>query len=298
MRLITRGDVDGLACAIFITTIEKIDSIKFIHPKDMQDGLVNVTSEDIICNLPYNPGCAMWFDHHVSEGEREENVKSGSFKGKYDQAPSAARLVYEYYNDSRLDKYKEFLEAVDKMDSATLDIEDVTNPKGWMLLLYSLDPRTSIGDFKYYFFQLIDLIKTKPLKKIMKDPEVALRCDYVSSEQSDFKQALLDHTKLDGNVIVTDFRDLDDIPMGNRFLVYTLFPEGNISVRLFKAFESNKIVVAAGHNIFKRDSKTNIGMLFSKYGGGGHKGAGTCQIDQDPADERINEIINIMKSDG
>lgn len=298
MRLVTRGDADGLACAIFVTIMEKIDSIKFAHPKDMQDGLIDITQNDIICNLPFNENCKLWFDHHVSEGERTESVKTGDFEGKYGQAPSAARLVYEYYDDPALSKFDEFLLAVDKMDSATLDRNDVMDPQDWMLLMFTLDPRSSLGDFEYYFFQLVDWIKKYSLDEIMKKPEVALRCEYVNSEQEVLKENLEKHAKLDGNVIVIDFRNLDVIPMGNRFFVYTLFPEGNISMRLFKGKSGKNIICAAGHNIFSRNSKTNIGKLFAKYGGGGHVGAGTCQLDPDKADEQIAEIIAQMKSDG
>lgn len=298
MRLITRGDVDGLACAIFITTMEKIDSIKFAHPKDVQDGLVEATPNDIICNLPYAEGCHMWFDHHISEESRDERVQAGDFEGKYGLAPSAARLVYEYYDSPRLKKYDEFLEAVDKMDAAQLDMEDVTNPTGWMLLLFSLDPRTRLGDFEYYFFQLIDWIKAKSLTEIMKEPEVDLRCEYVISEQEKYTRVLEENSRQDGNVVITDLREVREIPMGNRFLIYTIYPEANISLQLFKGKEGLKIVVAGGHNIFKRDSNTNIGDLFSKYGGGGHRGAGTCQLDPDKTDELLEEIIAQMKADG
>ena len=298
MRLILRGDADSLACAVFLTTMETIESIKFAHPKDMQDGIIEVTDDDIICNLPFHPNCYLWFDHHISEEERDEKVKAGDFKGKFGLAPSAARLVYEYYNDPALKKYEEFLEAVDKYDSARLTMEDVANPKGWILLFSSLDPRTSIGDYKNYFFELVDWVKRLSLKEIMKKPEVALRCEYVISELEKFKDALLKYTRVDGNVIITDFRELDEIPMGNRFYVYTLFPGGNISLRIFMGKEKKKVVCAAGHNIFKRDSKTNIGMLFAKYGGGGHTGAATCQLDVETADETIKEIIEQMKADG
>ncbi|MCH7782633.1 exopolyphosphatase [candidate division KSB1 bacterium] len=298
MRLITRGDADGLACAVFITITEKIESVKFAHPKDMQDGEIDVTAGDIICNLPFHPDCYMWFDHHISEEDRDDAVKTGDFKGKFGMAPSAARLVYEYYDDPQLKRYEEFLIAVDKLDSAQLDIDDVTNPKDWMLLLLSLDPRSSLGDFEYYFFELIDWIKKYDLQTIIKKPEAAVRCEYVLSETEKLKKALKNHTKLDENVIIIDFREIKTIPMGNRFLEYTLFPEGNISLRIFFGKGGLKVICAAGHNIFKRDSKTNIGKLFAKYGGGGHPGAGTCQLDINTADEQIVEIINQMKSDG
>jgi len=298
MRLITRGDADGLACAVFITITEKVESIIFAHPKDMQDGKIDVLQNDIICNLPYHPDCYLWFDHHISEEDREEKVKVGNFKGKFGLAPSTARLVYEFYDDIKLKKFEEFLVAVDKLDSAQLDKSDVTDPKGWMLLLLSLDPRTSLGDFKYYFSELVEWVKSYNFKKIMKQPEVQLRCDYVLSDLDTFKKELMTHTKLDDNVIVIDFRDLDLIPMGNRFYEYILFPDGNISIRLFWGKDKHTIICAAGHSIFKRDSNTNIGLLMKKYGGGGLRGAGTCQLDPKTADKQITEIIEQMKKDG
>ncbi len=298
MRLITRGDADGLACAVFLSITEKFDSIIFAHPKDMQDSKIDVMQNDIICNLPYHPDCNLWFDHHISEENRDEKVEVGKFKGKFGLAPSTARLVYEYYNNSKLKKFEDFLLAVDKIDSAQLDKSDVTNPKGWILLMMSLDPRTSLGDFEHYFFELVEWIKKYPLKKILKQPEVQLRCDYVLSDLDQLKEALLKYTTLENNVIVIDFRDLKLIPMGNRFYEYILFPEGNISIRLFWGKDKHKIICAAGHSIFKRDSKTNIGLLLKKYGGGGLRGAGTCQLDPETADKQIAEIIEHIKKDG
>ena len=267
MRLISRGDADGLACAVFITTMEKIESIKFAHPKDMQDGKIDVTQNDIICNLPFHPDCYMWFDHHISEETRQDKVISGDYKAKFGLAPSAARL----------------------------DKSDVTNPVDWMLLLMSLDPRSSLGDFEYYFFELVDWIKKYSLAEIMKQSEAQLRCDYVLSEKDKFKDALMQCTKMDGNVIAIDFRDLEVIPMGNRFYEYILFPDGNISIRIFWGKDKKKVICASGHNIFKRDSNTNIGLLFKKYGGGGHAGAGTCQLDAADADRQLKEIIEKFK---
>jgi len=298
MRLIIRGDADGLGCAVFITIMEKIDSIIFAHPKDMQDGRVDVRKGDIICNLPYHPNCSMWFDHHISEETREANVKARRFKGKFGMAPSAARLVYEYYNDIKLKKFEDFLLAVDKLDSGQLDKNDVTDPKGWMLLMISLDPRTSLGNFENYFTELVEWIKKIPLEEILEEIEVELRCDYVLSDLENFKNALQKYTTMDENVIVIDFRDMDLVPMGNRFYEYILFPEGNISVRLFWGKGKRKLICAVGHSIFKRDSNTNIGKLLKRYGGGGLRGAGTCQLDPETADMQIAEIIHRLKKDG
>ncbi|MFC1553052.1 exopolyphosphatase [candidate division KSB1 bacterium] len=298
MRLITRGDADGLGCAVFITMMEKVDSIVFANPKEMQDGRVDVRRGDIICNLPYHPDCYMWFDHHISEETRDKNVKAKKFKGKFGMAPSAARLVYEYYNDIKLKKFEDFLLAVDKLDSAQLDVTDITDPKGWMLLMTSLDPRASLGNYENYFKELVEWIKKLSLEEILEEIEVQLRCEYVLSDLENYKNVLQENTTIDENVIVIDFRNMNLVPIGNRFYEYILFPEGNISVRLFWGKGKRKIICAVGHSIFKRDSNTNIGKLLKRYGGGGLRGAGTCQLDPETADMRIAEIIHRLKKDG
>lgn len=292
MRLITRGDMDGLTCAVFFSLMENIEEIIFTHPKDIQDRRIKVTSNDIIANLPYHPDCGMWFDHHISEGKIE---KLKSFKGNYGLAPSAARLVYEYYHRPELKRFEELLTATDRMDSAQLTITDVTNPERYILLLYTLDPRTGLGRFKEYFLQLVDWIKQYPVEKILDFPEVKTRCDRILAEQERFKQALQQHSRLINNVIVTNFCNIKDLPVGNRFLIYTLFPQGNISVRIFDGKDKKFIVLALGHNIFNRTSKVNIGKLLVEYGGGGHRGAGTCQLSPEEAPEKITQIIKQIK---
>lgn len=312
MRLITRGDMDGLTCTVFLTLMEKIDEIKFTHPKDLQDGRVEITSDDIIANLPYHPHCAMWFDHHLSEEKALEGI--GSFKGKYGLAPSAARLIYDYYQHPArggseetlqgrpgrpdLKRFEELLEATDRMDSAQLTVEDVTNPTRYILLLYTLDPRTGLGKFQDYFLKLVAWIKKHPIEEILKFPEVKTRCDRILTDQERFKQALLQHSRQEANVIITDFRGVGDLPIGNRFLIYTLFPRGNISIRLFDGKDRKFVVAALGHSIFNRTSNTNIAQLLRKYGGGGHRGAGTCQLSLEEAEGKIAEIIQQMKADG
>lgn len=298
MRLITRADPDGLTCAVLITLEEQISEIVFAHPKDMQDGKCAVHPGDIICNLPFHPNCGLWFDHHISEDDKPDTVAE-KFKGRYGLAPSAARLVYEYYQDPDLARFENLLIETDRFDSAQLSVSDITFPEGYVLLFYTLDPRTGLGGgYQDYFKMLIEALKTMPLDEILRLPDVMARTQRVIEDQGQFAGILAAHTHLDGNVIVTDFRGLSDPPSGNRFLVYTMFPEGNVSMRWFQGKDGNTVVAAVGHNILNRTCQTDIGHLLREYGGGGHRGAGTVQIANDHADRVFAEIIQRLKAAG
>ncbi len=296
MRLITRGDMDGLTCYVLISEMEDIVDVLFAHPKDMQNGNWDVREGDIIANLPYHPNCSMWFDHHTSEVHR---LTSGThIKGKHGEAPSAAQLVYEFYNSPVLKKYERLVDETNKMDSAMVDIDDVLDPAGYTLLFYTIDPRTGFGTYKDYFKKLATWIKTLALEDILEIPEVKERCERVVREQDEFLEVLKQYSRVDGNVIVTDLRGLKDLPAGNRFLVYTLFPDTNVSVRIFDGKAGEFTVAALGHNIFNKTCNTDLGLLLAEYGGGGHAGAGTVQFPITEADAGIAEIIERLKANG
>ncbi|MBL7993959.1 exopolyphosphatase [bacterium] len=296
MRLITRTDLDGLTCAVFITVMEKIDEVLFAEPKAMQDGKVAVNDHDIIANLPYHPNCALWFDHHTSQMKHSENE---GYRGRFAVAPSCARVIYDFYeHPDELKPFDELLVETDRVDSANLNMDDVMNPKGWVLLSYTLDPRSGLDAFEDYFQRMIGWIQVHKVDDILKLPDVKSKVETYLAEQDNFKKALLEHSRQDGNVIITDQRPVKKFPAGNRFLIYTLFPEGNISARLFRGKEPGITVCAVGHSIFNRTSKTDVGALMAEYGGGGHKGAGTCQFPDAEADARVKEIVERMKKAG
>lgn len=296
MRLITRGDSDGLACAVLLSTVLNIDDIRFAHPKDMQDGIVEVSDHDVIANLPYHPNCGLWFDHHITS---EEYIHKYEFKGNFELAPSAARAIYNYYvaDHPEIKKYDEFINATDKIDSAQLSVDEVNNPQGFIKLFFTLDPRSGLGRFMEYFLELIDKVKEKSIDEILEDPEVKKRCDKMMADQEEFKTLLKEHSYKEDNVIIIDFRNLKDIPSGNRFLEYTLYPECNVSVRIFDGKKGEFIVCAVGHSIFNRTCRSDIGQLLREFGGGGHTGAGTCQIPLAEQGDKIPEIINLLKED-
>lgn len=297
MRILTRGDMDGMTSALLLTLVEQIGEIRFAHPKDVQDGKVPADKDDIVVNLPFVPGCGMWFDHHVSEDHKLDSI--GKFAGRFAVAPSCARVIYDHYRDqkAKFDVYKELLEATDRLDAAQLTVDDVARPTGWILLGLTLDPRTGLGpEFQKYFRWLVEYIKEVPVAKILSHPEVKKRTDRVLAEQEEFKTLLQKHSKMDGDVVVTDMRGVKNAPVGNRFLVFTLFPKSNVEMRIFHGKGAEYTVVAVGHSIFNRTCKVNIGEFLATYGGGGHKGAGTAQLPHAKAEQQVKEILARLKA--
>ena len=294
MRLITRGDLDGLACAVIITSHEKISEISLIHPQDITDRRVEITGNDIVANLPYHPQCALWFDHHLltSSNRRPE----GKFRGRYAQAPSAAQLVWEYFGKDP--RFEALVEETNRLDSAQLTEADVLHPERYILLGYTVDSRTGLGAFEVYFRQCVEWVKELPIEEVLRKPMVSERVKRLSEEDRSFRKALIDSSRVDGNVIVTDFRTEVILPIGNRFLVYTLFPDANVSLRIHWGPDRQFAVAAVAHSIFNRTCRTNIGELLSRYGGGGHTGAGSAPIPTAQADEKIAEILAALKTAG
>jgi hypothetical protein len=305
MRLITRSDFDGLVCAVLLKDVEQIDTVEFVHPKDVQDGKIAVGPNDILTNLPYVPGIGMWFDHHSSEIIRNDDT--ATYRGRFEIAPSAARVVYNHYGAGVLSRYDALLELVDKSDAAQLSMEDVTNPSGWMLLSYVMDPRTGLAYHHGYTIsnkelmtKMIDLIAKNPdsPETVLADPDVKQRIDRYHSQLKEFEKVTREHSRVEGNAIITDLRGAGELPVGNRFLVYTMFPEANIQVRIFDGRKGEFVVCAVGHSIFNRTSKTDVGKLMDRFGGGGHRGAGTCQLPLADAESKLAEIIDQIKKDG
>ncbi|MDH5756010.1 MAG: exopolyphosphatase [Nitrospinota bacterium] len=290
-NIITRGDFDGLVCAVLLTEAEQIAKIRFAHPREVQERTFEVTNMDIIVNLPYDPNCAMWFDHHISESER--GAKPKSFKGKYGLAPSCARLVYEYYKMPEWEtKYADLMEAVDKIDSACLDLNDILRPSGWVKLAATVDPRSGFIPSYDYFLNLLDWLKRSPLDEILEYDDVRDRVREYFRHQEEFKKDLLANSTLYGKVVVTDFRRKLNEPLGSRFLIYSLFPSANVALRLFDSPDKKMVVIAAGHSILNRTCKVDLGNLMAEYGGGGHVGAASCAISPDMVDDAVGDLIN------
>jgi len=301
MKLITRSDFDGLACGALLLYLQIIDNWQFVHPKDIQDGLVHVTDNDILANIPYVPGCKLWFDHHSSETERLG--KKAYFEGVSRKAPSCARVVYDYYGgDAKLARFAEMTRYVDKVDSGDLSEVEVTRPSGWVLLGFIMDPRTGLGRFRNFTISNYDLMKelasacaAKNIEDILAMPDVMERQKVYFEEELAFREMLQEYSKVEGNVIVTDLRGIETIHAGNRFLIYTLYPEQNISVWIVDGKVKQNCVITVGHSIIKRGATLDVGSMLLKFGGGGHKQVGTCQVPYEDADKKVAEIVNLCK---
>lgn len=296
MRLVTRGDLDGLTSAVLITMMEEIESIELIHPQDITDHKFKIQQDDILANVPYHPGCAMWFDHHLLTDSNQRPTER--YQGRHALAPSAARVIYDYYNAEELKPFEHLVQETDRLDAAQLTMDDVTEPKGIILLGFTIDGRTGLGSFKDYFMKLVNWLRTISLDEVMAQPEVEARVRAIRAQHAEFFKALVACSRLDDNVIITDFRPLDRVPIGNRFLVYTLFPHGNVSIRLQWGPEKAFVACTLGHSIFNRTSQANCGEICSSYGGGGHKGAAAVPLRGDRIDEQIAEIIQTLKDAG
>lgn len=301
MRLLTRSDFDGLACAVFLKEANVIDSWKFAHPKDLQDGIIEVTDDDCLANVPFVPGCGLWFDHHSSEAER--NAYKDKYVGDSRPCPSAAHIIYDYYGGkSKFPNFDAILEAVDKVDSANLTIDEILNPTGYILLGFIMDPRTGLGRFKNYTIsnyqlmdKLIDWCRTMTIEQIMSLPDIKERIDVYFEQTEQFIDMVKKHTKIVDQVIISDLRGIDPIYTGNRFMIYSMFPEQNISAWIVSGRGGEGCSVAVGHSVISRTSKVDVGTLMLKYGGGGHKVVGTCQFSNDDmllgVPKLIDEII-------
>lgn len=303
MRLVTRSDFDGLVCAVLLKQVEQIDSIQFVHPKDLQDGKFAVTADDVLTNVPYVPGCGLWFDHHATEIARVVGFEE--FSGDCRLAPSAARVVYDYYGGaSRFPGIEEMMAEVDKADAAQFSRDEILHPSGWPLLSFLMDARTGLGRFRDYrisnyqlMYALIDACLTLTIDEILQMPDVQERVTRYFEQDALFREMLAERTWTEGNVVITDLRDVDPIYSGNRFLVYALYPEQNISIWIVDGFRGQNCVFACGHSIINPTSKTNIGALMRRHGGGGHEAAGTCQVAHDLAQKTLKNLVETMNAD-
>lgn len=304
MRLVTRSDFDGLACAAILEEMSVVDEVFYAHPKDIQDGKIAISENDVLANVPFVPGCGLWFDHHSSEKERLD--LEGKYKGACEPAPSAARVIYDYYakqpaNIEKLKKFKELLKAVNKADSADFTPDEVENPEGWILLSLIADPRTGLG-YRHHFrisnFELMkrlpELLREKSADEILAMPDFAERVDAYFKENVNYLEFIKKNSSVAGNAIIIDMRGKKEIPAGNRFLEYVIFPGANISIRLTDARDKTKTMISIGHSIINKSSTVDVGSLALKYGGGGHKKVGTCQVKADQADTIVKEILSII----
>lgn len=304
-RLVTRSDFDGLVCAVLLKHLDMIDEILFVHPKDMQDGKIAVSERDITTNLPFVAGVHLAFDHHLSETIRNTGERSNHII--HPEAPSAARVVYDYYGGASAfpAAWFDMMAAVDKGDAARFNEQEVLNPQGWDLLNFLMDARTGLGRFREFrisnyalMMDLIDACRNHTIEQIMALPDVKERMDLYFEHSEKCKEQIRRCATVHGNLVVLDLRKEDIIFAGNRFIIYAMFPQTNISIHVLWGLKNQNTVFATGKSILNRTSKTNIGALMLEYGGGGHENAGTCQVPNDQADTVRQQLIDRITAEG
>lgn len=285
MRLLTRSDFDGLICAVLLKHVGIMNEWQFVHPKDVQDGLVEVTSEDVLANVPYVPGVGMWFDHHSSETERLKF--NYVYKGASEAKPSCARVIWDYYGGKEAfpERFEEMMDYVDRCDGGQLTHEEVLNPSGWVMLSFIMDPRTGLGRYRNYrisnyslMASLVDWCSTLTVEGILEQPDIQERVARYHSQTALFREQIERCTTIYHNLAVVDLRNEEEIFTGNRFLIYSLFPQCNISMHVLWGREKQNVVFTVGRSIMNRTSRTDVGKLMFEYGGGGHERVGTCQV--------------------
>lgn len=301
MRLLTRSDFDGICCAVLLKEIGLMDEMVYAHPKDLQDGKIEVDKNDILANVPYVAGCGLWFDHHSSEHERL--TLEGKYVGCSKSAMSAARVICDYYGVEKFSRFIDMLEYVDRVDAGMLTEYEILSPTGWVLLGFICDPRTGLGYHKNYRISnltfmndLVDHIRTKSIDEILNLPDTLERIEQYRANDEKAREFLEKHSTIDGTVLITDARGTSEIPPSNRFLVYSLFPESNISIRMIDGRGKEFVAISVGYSILNRTATVDVGSLMLKYGGGGHRKVGTCQVPYNQADTVMKELIRACKS--
>lgn len=304
-RLVTRSDFDGLVCAVLLKHLDMIDDIKFVHPKDMQDGKIDIGPQDITTNLPYVAGAHLVLDHHASETVRNTGARANHII--HPDAPSAARVVYDHFGGRKAfpAAWDDMMAAVDKADAAQFSREEILHPSGWVLLNYLMDSRTGLGRFRDFrisnydlMMELIGYCRKHSIEQIMQLPDVRERSDMYFEHAEKFKAQLKSCSQVHKNLVVLDLRNEEVIYAGNRFMIYALYPEANISIHVLWGLKNQNTVFATGKSILNRTARTNIGELMLHYGGGGHENAGTCQVSNDKAEAVLQELIAKINADG
>jgi hypothetical protein len=290
MRIVTRPDFDGIVCAVLLfEALDIKEPVAWVEPNHVQKGLVRIQSEDIVANLPYSEGCALWFDHHFT------NQINKPFKGAFRIAPSAAGIIFQYYHSSFQRNYSELVQAADKIDSANLTLHEVLHPEKYPYVLVSLTISNEVQPNEPYWNRLVELFRTSDIHQILKNAEVKQHCKTVVAQNDRYMEFLREHTRLNQHISITDFRPFDNPPGGNRFLVYSLFPESAVNVRIrYEGANKDLVAVNVGHSIFNPRCNVNVGLMLAQFDGGGHRGAGSTRIPSEKADEVIQQILDCL----
>ncbi|MCX7834949.1 MAG: exopolyphosphatase [bacterium] len=290
-RSVTRADLDGIVCTVLLKQIFEIHSVFFTEAFPLQNGQVEIFSNDIITNLPYHQNCWMWFDHHAS------NEPNFEYRGSWKVAPSAARVVFDYFQDPRFQRFQDMVLQTDRIDSAYLTSDEIANPSGYFLIELTIHPKNP--EDEPYWLKLIQwLSESASAEYVLNQSEGKMRAENVLRELEEYKTLLSIHSKLDQNIVITDFRTIQKLPTENRFLVYGLYPTAEISVKLanVQTKQGEMVKISLGRSIVNRSSNTNLGLILAEFGGGGHSAAGSVHVKPQDADMVLQSILEKLST--
>ena len=290
MRIVTRPDFDGVVCAVLLFDAKTIPPpVKWVEPSEIQKGQVEIMEGDILANLPFDDRCYMWFDHHCT------NEINKPFRGVFKIAPSAAGIIHEYYADSFSRDFSELVRQTNKIDSADLTLDEVLHPEKFPYILLSMTILNREKQDESYWNDLVDLIGRYDIPRVLEKPEVKSRCQKAIENNRIYKDLLLKHTRIQDHVAITDFREFEITPEGNRFLVYSMFQDASAHIKIrYSDKDRTMVALSVGHSIFNNNCRINAGKLLSRFEGGGHRGAASCRFHVEKADEYIPKIIDTL----
>ena len=303
-RLITRPDFGGVVSGALLLDREMVDDVVFASPNDMQAGRVPVSDKDITANLPYNESVLLCFDHHLSEtervGERDNLVIDP-------ESPSSARVIYNHFGGREGFPMipADLMKAVDQADSANYTEDDILAPTGWTLINFVTDPRTGLSRFGHFQISndqlMIDLMtycRRHEPAEILEIPDVEDRVHLFQEHGEYAELQIRGNGSIDGKTVLVDLREEEKIYACNRFMVYALFPECNLSIFANPLEGEDRVEIAMGKSILDRSSDANVGLLMLEYGGGGHEAVGTCRVPRAEADGVIASLLEKVVATG
>ncbi|MEN8223325.1 MAG: exopolyphosphatase [Acidobacteriota bacterium] len=291
MRIVTRPDFDGIVCAALLMEVFEItEPVLWVEPVKINNKAVEIKEGDILANLPYDERCSFWFDHHFT------NSVDADFKGEYRLAPSAAGIIYDHFRNDYKKNFDKLIRETDRIDSARLTQEEIILPKTNKFVLLSFTIKGNNMENEAYWNKVVELIRTKDIDEIIEDKDVKLRIKKEIDNDLRYKEYLIEHTSIENGVSITDFRPFVSVPSGNRFLVFSLFPDTYVNVKIRNSDEKDgKVILSVGHSIFNRKCRVHCGKLVARFGGGGHFGAGSCSCDEGVFEDSKDSIISTLK---
>ena len=300
-RLITRSNFDGIVNTALFLKLGIVDEILFVHPKDVQEGKVEVTTDDIVSNLPYVQNAHMAFDHLI---DTPDVMKINKNHALFTDARSVSEIIYEYYGGEEVfgEELLPLVEAANRSKTANFTEKEVLSPEGWNRLIFLTDPRTGLGRFKNFrisnkalMHALPKMLLDQTIDEILENPDVKERVEVCERYHEAFVEQLERVTFIEDGVAVVDLRHEETIYPGNRYMIYARFPQVHTSIHLLPGVENQNTVLALGASIFNRSQALHMRNLVETHGGGGHENAATCQIAHEEADKVLEKIVSDIK---